>query len=339
MHILVVAAGSAGRRHARNLATALGARVSCVDPRDDRLQQAEAEVPGIVHRCHTLEEALACEPRYDGAVVASPPVFHHAQALALLARRVPLLLEKPPTMDLVSTLALREAAAVARVPVLLGYTYRWWPPFIELRRRLKAGAIGTPRHARMVMSAHLADWHPWERYEDFFMASREQGGGALLDESHFVDLMLWLFGEPESLFGRVERVSRLDISSDDNVDVLAAYADGLRVSIHLDLYGRPHDRSVTIVGDDGTLQALFDPPRVQEARDAAGAWDTTAVACERNDMFVAEAREFVDLVRGVVGRARCTLDDGVAVMRCIEAIRLSHARLAVQGLTGPAVRR
>ena len=339
MHILVVAAGSAGRRHARNLAAAVGARISCVDPREDRLQQAKAEVPGVVHLCRTLEEALGRESRYDGAVVASPPVFHHAQGLALIERRLPLLLEKPPTMDLVSTLALRDAATAARVPVLLGYTYRWWPPFVELQHRLQAGAIGTPRHARMVMSAHLADWHPWERYEDFFMASREQGGGALLDESHFVDLMLRLFGQPESLFGRVERLSALEISSDDNVDVLAAYAGGLRVSIHLDLYGRPHERSVTIAGDGGTLQALFDPPRVQVAKDAAGTWDATLLACERNDMFVAEAREFAELVRGALPRARCTLDDGVAVMRCIEAIRLSHARRAVQGLDGPAVPR
>jgi predicted dehydrogenase len=41
------------------------------------------------------------------------------------------------------------------------------------------------------MSAHLADWHPWERYQDFFMAQAALGGGALLDESHFLDLMLW----------------------------------------------------------------------------------------------------------------------------------------------------
>ena len=69
-----------------------------------------------------------------------------------------------------------------------------WLEFYSEGGEEEANAVGGLRHARFVMSAHLADWHPWERYQDFFMASRDQGGGALLDESHFIDLMLWFFG-------------------------------------------------------------------------------------------------------------------------------------------------
>ena len=28
------------------------------------------------------------------------------------------------------------------------------------------------------MAAHLADWHPWEAYQDWFMVDAAQGGGA-----------------------------------------------------------------------------------------------------------------------------------------------------------------
>jgi predicted dehydrogenase len=322
-HILVAGAGSAGRRHARNLA-ALGARVAAFDPRTDRLEQGRSEVPGL-EVVPAWEAAL--DRAFDGVVVASPPHVHVEQALPWARRGVPVLLEKPVAPGLESAQELAAAVAQAGTPVLLGYTYRWWPPLLALKRRIESGVIGAPRHARFVMSAHLADWHPWERYQDFFMARAEQGGGALLDESHFLDLALWLFGRPRALYGRVERLSSLEITSDDNVDLLAVYDDALRVSIHLDLYGRPHEKSVTVVGEGGTLRCEFAPDRLRLGKTEAE-WEDTPFACERNDMFLALAREFLEVIGGRV-QPTCTIGDGIAVLRCVEAARRSTAEGAL----------
>jgi predicted dehydrogenase len=330
LRVLVVGAGSAGRRHARNLLS-LGARVSCFDPRADRIEQARAEQPQLDAGFGDWDAALASP--FDAAVVASPPFAHVEQARALLRKGAAVLLEKPVAPDLAAAQRLAATVAEARVPLLLGYTYRWWPPLLELRRRVDAGAVGPLRHARFVMSAHLADWHPWERYQDFFMASREQGGGALLDESHFLDLAAWLFGMPESVQGRAERLSSLEITSDDNVDVLCCYGRTFRVTLHLDLYGRPHERSVTVVGEQGTLQCLFDPNRLRESGSAAGPWNETPFECERNDMFLALAREFLDVAAGRRAPS-CTIDDGVRVLRLVEAVRRSTAEGRLVAIDG-----
>lgn len=318
--ILIVGAGSAGRRHARNL-HAHGASIACFDPRSDRLDQAAAETP-VAARYQTLESALNAGKRYAGVVIASPPRFHVDQASACLSLGLPVLLEKPVSPDLASAERLHAATASAGVPLLLGYTYRWWPPLQELRRRVLDGAVGPLRHARFVMSAHLADWHPWERYQDFFMASAELGGGALLDESHFLDLMLWFFGRPSALAGRVEHLSSLEITTDDNVDLIAEYPGSFRVTIHLDLFGRPHEKSVTIVGEQGTAQCGFDPNVVRQSSDAAGAWQVSTFDCERNEMFLRADREFLDLIAGR-GAPTCTTADGVDVLRLVEMARTS----------------
>jgi predicted dehydrogenase len=261
-------------------------------------------------------------------VIASPPSFHVEQAIAFLERQVPVYLEKPISPDLESAKRLQAVVESSGTPLLLGYTYRWWPPFLELRQRLWQRALGTLHHARFMMSAHLADWHPWEAYQEFFMASQKLGGGALLDESHFIDVMLWLFGMPDALVGRVECLSALEIDTDDNVDLLALYGDHLRVSIHLDVYGRPHERSITIVGEGGTLQCLFEPNVLRFSNDAIGNWQTMPFNCNRNDMFVAAAREFLDVI-GRRSAPSCTIDAGVRVLRCVEAVRLStqHGKL------------
>ena len=321
--IAVVGAGSVGRRHARNLLE-LGASIVCVDPRADRLDQIARELPGVGRGFDSIEAMLRSGTHLDGGVIASPPSIHVDQTEQLIRRSIPVLLEKPVSPDLASADRLRRLADASKVGVLLGYTYRWWPPFLALREELGRGVVGRPRHARIIMSAHLADWHPWERYQDFFMASRELGGGALLDESHFIDLMIWLFGMPRSITARVEHLSSLEITTDDNVDLLAVYPDNFRVSLHLDLFGRPHAKSVTVVGENGTVECHFDPHRLRTASGASGPWQETVFSVDRNDMFIGVAREFLAMIDDVAAPS-CTIGDGVRVLQCVEAARESSA--------------
>jgi len=315
-----VGCGSVGKRHQGNLA-ARGCEVWGVDPRADRLAEAAA-VPGWQGGFEALQAALGSGGRWDGAVVGSPPSLHVDHCLALAAAGLPILLEKPVCPTLAE--GERLAERLGDHPLLLGYTYRWWPPLVELREWLAEGRIGRPLRATFTMSAHLADWHPWERYQDFFMASRALGGGALLDESHFLDLLLWLFGAPSRLFARVERLSDLEIDTDDNVDVLAAWDDGLRVSVHLDLYGRPHEKLLTVTGEEGTIRWSFEPNELALGTGPAQQWETRRWELERNDMFVGVARELLELLDGRTDLT-CTLDEGLDVLRLVEACRESSA--------------
>jgi predicted dehydrogenase len=236
---------------------------------------------------------------------------------------LPVFLEKPVSPDLTGCRALSERLQKSGA-LLLGYTYRWWDPVKRLKALLAADKIGAPRYARFYMSAHLADWHPWESYQDFFMASRELGGGALLDESHFIDLMLWMFGKPERLFARVEKISDLDIGTDDFVEISAVYSGGLRAGIHLDLIGRPHDKQIVISGERGTIQCLFDPNEIRFSASTEPRWQTESFALERNDMFLNAAREFLQLVENSTIPQTCSIEDGVRALEIIEACRLSQ---------------
>ena len=320
-HILVIGCGSVGRRHARNF-NALGCQISGMDPRSERLDQVAGELP-LQFRFTSMESALQKSGAFTGIVVCSPPNFHVTQSIAGLDAGLPVLLEKPVSPELPGALQLFKRVQ-ARDRLLLGYTYRWWEPIRRLKTLMDSGRVGALRRARFLMSAHLADWHPWESYQEFFMASRELGGGALLDESHFIDLMLWFFGMPERLFARVEKISNLEISTDDFVEISAVYPEGLRVSIHLDLIGRPHEKQIAVVGEEGTLQCLFDPNEVRFGATPESRWETESFSIERNDMFMAVAREFLGLVDNADRHANCSIRDGLNVLHVIEACRESQ---------------
>jgi predicted dehydrogenase len=189
-----------------------------------------------------------------------------------------------------------------------------------VKQLLEDRAVGDLKFVKFTMAAHLADWHPWERYQDFFMASKTLGGGALLDESHWLDLLLWFFGMPEKLFARVEKISDLEIETDDNVDMLVYYADNLRVSLHLDLYARPHEKTIQFVGRDGTL--IWEPNLIKIGQEMDPAWKIEEFDYDRNDMFVGVAEEFLNILSGGSIKT-CTIEDGVRVMHLIEAARES----------------
>ncbi len=321
-HILIIGTGSAGKRHATNLHN-LGCAISCVDPRTDRLEEAEKET-GITLRGRfvSLSDALSASS-YDGAVVASPPVYHVRQSMECLEHNIPVLLEKPVAPNREDAALLEQAVVKADVPLLLGYTWRWWPSLNRIKEMLEKGAIGKLMHVTYVMSANLADWHPWESYQDFFMSDKEQGGGALLDESHWIDQMIWILGgSPVELMGRVEKISSLQINSDDNVDIFAKYQDNIRVTLHLDLFGRPHEKSIKFIGETGTL--IWKVNEILIGKTMDDEWEKETFTDDRNAMFISVAQEFLKVAEGEKNPS-CTIQDGMKVMDVIEAVRRSSA--------------
>ena len=319
-HILIIGTGSAGKRHAENLAS-LGCRISCMDPRSDRLDEMRGKID-MIGAYTSMDEAFSSKEVFNGVAVTSPPVFHVEQCIRALEREIPVLLEKPVSPDLESAKKLQSIVHHTSVPLLLGYTYRWWPPLNRVRELLTNRTVGALRHVKFVMSAHLADWHPWENYWDFFMASKALGGGALLDESHWIDLMFWLLGKPEMLMARIGKISDLKIDTDDNVDMIIVYDNGLHVTMHLDLYGRPHEKYIRFVGDEGTILWTMEPNRVAVSKEMADTWESFEFDCERNDMFLGVDREFIEILDGEPVKT-CSIEDGVQVLVLIEAARQS----------------
>jgi len=320
--ILITGAGSVGKRHAQNFQR-LGISVDCVDPRPDR-RTAFKEQFQSANSFARLSDALSSGEQYTGAVICSPTSFHVAQASDCVARNIPVLMEKPLSVDLHSALNLKAQLNSAKVPFVLGYTWRWWPALESIRAAVISGKIGRPYYARFNISAHLADWHPWEDYRDFFMAQKELGGGALLDESHWIDQMIWLFGMPHSVFGVTKKLSNLEITSDDLVDLIAFYNGDLIVSLHLDLFGRPHDKTIQLFGEDGNISWSEERGSVRVI-DADATTITEEFSEDRNHMFEKVAEEFLQVIGGT-RTPRCIIDDGIHVLEVVEAIRESQRR-------------
>ena len=336
--VLLIGSGSIGRRHLANLRHAVpGAAVTLL--RRPGAGSLDPAVAAAVDRVTDhMDDAL--QPLPELAVVAGPASTHVAHALALADAGVPMLIEKPLSVDLAGC---HELAAICRanaVPVVVGYTLRHHPGFIELQGMLDSGAVGRPMFLRAEVGQYLPDWRPEVDYRTTVTASRSLGGGPLLELSHELDLARALLGMPVSVSAHLARVGDLAIDTEDTADLILRHASRQTgrpavSSIHLDILQRPLRRELRLTGTEGTLQLDLAAGTLHRiATDGSASAVPFRAPAERNELYLAE---LMDLLAAIDGRTpRVGLVDGIATMQIIDAARRSDAAGVAVGLGAAA---
>ena len=135
--IAIVGAGKIGRVHMAQAARE-GELAGVADPSAEGRQAAEAfGVPWF----DSCDEMLA-RLRPDGVVLATPNRLHAPQALACIAARVPVLVEKPLADTAEAAREVVVAARAAGVALLVGHHRRHNPLIAAARAEIESGAIG-----------------------------------------------------------------------------------------------------------------------------------------------------------------------------------------------------
>ncbi len=323
---LLVGYGSIGRRHLENL-HALGVEDWVV------VHTGEGTLPfeplGVVRVYSDLSAALAATtPTF--AVIANPTAMHVRAAIACARRGCALLIEKPVSDRLDDLDALRRAVADAAVQVLVGFQFRFDPGLQRVRELLGSGAFGSPLHARVVWGENLPAMHPWEDWRLGYAARRDLGGGVHHSLCHPFDYLRMLFGEATSVTAKLHAGPlRLDVA--EAADVVIDYG-AVAAQVHLDFWSQPSTHRVEITCQTGSITWDYVAGALRTWSQDDGAWGSIAVpgVADRNALFVAEARHFLDIVNRKV-LPQCSLEDGIRAVEMCVAIERADA-VGVLGL-------
>lgn len=327
---LIVGLGSIGRRHARVLKAAGIRDIAGVDLRQDRREQARAEL-GIETLGADLKEMLS-KKRYDAVYVTTPTAFHTPAAIVAAEAGANLLIEKPVAADQVGLDELARLVEAKGLTCYVAYCYRFAPQVERVKQIVDSGQLGRIYSARLEISTYLPDWHPWEDYRSFYMAKQNEGGGALLDESHGIDLLRWMFGEVESVFAQVSKISELEITSDDIAIMFLRFRSGMMCEAHFDLLGRKPRVNMELIGSKGTL--LWDriDPEVRVYDPQRRGWTIeTFPADDFISCYDRQAAHFIDCVRNR-REPRTSLADGRKTLDVLLAAQRSARTGAMVGI-------
>ena len=187
MPVGLVGAGGVGRMHVeRALRSDAVEIVAIADPTDaGRAFAGQVNIPWFADHRSMLEKA-----RLRAVIVATPNATHVAVGLDCIARGLAVLVEKPIADTVEQAQRLCDAAAAARVPLLVGHQRRHSAIVRRARALLQAGVLGRP-----VSATVMCVWLKPDAYYDMAWRREPGGGPVLINLIHDIDLLRHFLGE------------------------------------------------------------------------------------------------------------------------------------------------
>lgn len=319
MKILIAGFGSIGRRHLRNLRS-IG-ETDFVLLRSHKSTLPDDEIAGLPVETD-ISAALAHHP--DAVVISNPTSLHLDVAIPAAKAGCAILMEKPVSHSLERLEEFKKAVAAGGSRVLLGYQFRFHPGLKQVKTWLSDGMVGRPLSYRAHWGEYLPNWHPWEDYRASYTSRTDLGGGVVVTLSHPIDYLRWLFGDVKSLWAFSGRLSDLEIQVEDFAETGLQHETGVTGSLHLDYFQQPPSHTLEITGTAGRITWDNANGAARLFRAETGEWMDFLLppGFDRNDLFMAECRHFLDIVREKAD-AVCSLEDGEAVLKICQAIHQS----------------
>jgi myo-inositol 2-dehydrogenase/D-chiro-inositol 1-dehydrogenase len=319
VRIALLGAGRIGQLHGRLVASqpdVTDVIVADIDPQ--RARQAAAAIGGW--SAETPEAALDAA---DAAIVAATTDAHPSLVSMGIDRGLPVFCEKPLALDLGITRTLVERIERTSSIFQLGFQRRFDPAYVEARRLVETGELGTVYLVRLIAHDH-------EPPPDAYIPV---SGGLFRDSSiHDFDALRWVTGlEVDEVYaaGSVRGFPIFERFDDvDTGAVILRMTDGTLAVLGQTRHDpRGYDIRMEIIGsrDAVTVGLGANTPLRSLEADAppmpGPAWTTFLTRFE--PAYRAELLAFLRVVRGEIP-SPCTARDGLEAIRICEAASRSR---------------
>ena len=342
MKFLIAGLGSIGRRHFRNL-VAVGEK-DIVLLRTGRATLPDDELAGYPVETD-LSEALK-KHKPDAVIVANPTSMHLEVAVPAAETGCHILLEKPVSHSLARLEVLQKAVQESGSKILVGFQFRFHPTLNTARDLIHSNALGDVLAVHVHWGDYLPQWHPWEDYRNSYAARADLGGGVILTLTHPLDYLRYLLGDVESLWCFNGNISSLKIDTEDVAEIGLKFVNGAVGGVHVNYFQRPPVHRLEIAGSAGTLRwdnadgilhfyqmpADFGSFSDNPPAPAVESFPPPA-GFERNQLFIAQTRHFIEIVRGKAEPV-CRLEDGIRALEMALAAKESQSSQRMITLMG-----
>lgn len=274
--------GGRGSTDANNIVQNTGARLNALaDLFQDRLDTAKqrfdkvasaknyAGVSALYVGPHAAQQ-MAESKEVDAVVIATPPYFHPEHLRLVVEAGKHVYLEKPVAVDVAGTRRVLDTARLAegRSSLDVGFQIRSAPPFVELVRRIHAGALGdiAAGEAHYYCPAPAIHQFPGAGGDTLrlrnWIQDRVLSGDIILEQNiHALDICNWVLkGHPVSAVARGGRAGRNGPGDDcySHYDVVFRYPGDVHVSFNSTQFGKgPFDVSERFFGTRGAAQSPY----------------------------------------------------------------------------------
>lgn len=280
----LIGVGKVASAHAEALASLPRSRFLAVLDADPGRASAFADRYGV--RAHSSLDALLDDADVQMVSICTPHPTHAELAILVAESGRHVLVEKPMAVNVDDCDAMIRAASVNRVQLGVVSQRRLYEPVLRVRDAIVQGRIGRP----VLATVTVLGW----RGEDYYAADPwrgtwvGEGGGILVNQvTHHLDLLQWLMGPVEEVFGYCANLNHGYIEVEDTAIAVLRFQGGALGSIVVSnsqkpgLFGKIH-----VHGETGASIGVE-----TETGSAFVAGVTSAVAPPINDIWTIPGEE------------------------------------------------
>jgi predicted dehydrogenase len=303
--IAFVGLGSIGKRHFKNVCAYLE---SCGDTysidlyRSDLTRALDDDIQAKVNRQIDVNTSIVCS--YDMVFVTNPTSLHYETVSRFIGHTKSFFIEKPvfDSTDVDESIFERLDGSIAYVACPLRYN----PVLQYVRANVDCGkAIAV----RAMSSSYLPDWRSGQDYRKCYSAHRDLGGGVGIDLIHEWDYLTTLFGMPERVYSIQDKISSLEIDSDD-IAIYIARTKQSTIELHLDYFGRKAQRTLDIFMPEDTIHCDLIAGTVEYLKENK----VVKLDAERNAFQMEEIAHFFSIVDGNIANDS-TIEHGYQILK------------------------
>lgn len=249
----LIGCGKIGERHAKLLAGNHIKDAKLTALFDVNIDRSDSLAKLYGAKVYPSLEGMMSSGEIDAVSVLTPSGLHADNILQIAAFGKPIVVEKPLALTLDDADRIIEACDRSRTKVFVVKQNRFNLPVQALRKALDAGRFG-----KLVLGTVRVRWC---RRQDYYDQAKWRGtwaydGGVLANQaSHHVDLLEWMMGPVDTVYG-VASKALANIEAEDTAAVILKFRNGALGIIEATTATRPKDLegSLSILGEHGAVE-------------------------------------------------------------------------------------
>lgn len=187
------------------------------------------------------------------SIICTPSTKRKKIIKFLIKLKSNLLIEKPLSSNFKIAQKIFSDVNKNKLIIRVGYNLRFLNSLKALNRFIKSKKLGKIYFVDIFAGQNLLEWRKKVDYKKTVSAQKKLGGGVLLELSHEIDYVKWIFGGFNSLFCKKSKISNLKIDVEDNAKIILFSKNKYTVNINLDFCRSDSVRLCQVVGKNGSL--------------------------------------------------------------------------------------
>lgn len=283
--ILIIGGGSIGKRHIKNLQSLGYNNIFCLKRKYDVKFEKKYKVTII----KSYNDAIKFN--FNIIFICTPSSLHIKDLKFAFNQDSDIFIEKPMVTDEESFKYIKSVN-FKRI-LYIGFMLRYHP----LVRRIKCFLedIDNVYFSRFEFGSYLPKW-PYKNYKESYTSKIDLGGGVTNTICHELDLALFLFGPPKSIFTKKINSNLIDIEAEDISESILSYDKHL-CSLHMDYLQKDFYRKICIQSKKYNISCdLINNHLIIKNLDNNTSEEVELNKFDINKLYIDEVKDFFNLI-------------------------------------------